>query len=71
MEANRSIDAQRLDEVAEGFIKSLKAPDQLEVAPVLGWKSVLLGTLLGLASGVAAFVILSVFAPPGGPEEPA
>jgi hypothetical protein len=60
---NKSIDAQRLDEVAAGFILRLKPPGPEAARAVLGWKSIVLGSLLGMASGAAAFVALSFVAP--------
>ncbi len=63
VEANESIDARRLDEVAEEFIRCLKAPEGRELRAGLGWKSVVLGIFLGMASGAAAFAAMSVLVP--------
>jgi outer membrane protein assembly factor BamB len=62
VEAKKPIDAQRLDEVAEGFILRLK-PDREDLRAPTRWKSFLLGGLLGLVSGGAAFLILSFVVP--------
>ena len=63
MEENKSIDAQRLDEVAEGFILRLKPPESEAARAALGWKLFVLGGFLGLALGVVVFVALSFIAP--------